>query len=108
MRSYVIASFLKIGWSDPYAFEELNNDLYGEVHKQKLNLEIDTPVYNMRRLVPNESPACLWMPKKELMVKLMRACINCRTKSDLWFNRKKTWGGLAKALDSKQSTESIE
>ena len=109
MRSYVIGSFHKIGWNDPFAHEELNSDLESEIPKPELNIEIDTPVYNLKRLVPGMSPSCLWMPKKELMVKLMRACINARTKNDLWFNRKKTWGGLSKVLDSKRtSNETVE
>ena len=33
------------------------------------------------------SPLCLFVPRKELMLKMIRACINVKSDWDLWFNR---------------------
>ncbi len=32
-------------------------------------------VYSDSRYIPNFSPYCIYIPKKEIMAKLMRACI---------------------------------
>ena len=33
------------------------------------------------------SPMCLFIPRQEIMLKLIRACIGAKTDWDLWFNR---------------------
>ena len=33
------------------------------------------------------SPMCLFIPRQEIMLKLIRACIGAKSDWDLWFNR---------------------
>ena len=42
--------------------------------------------YQYCRYVKEHSPACLYIPSKQVMFKLMRACIHVEGPQDLWFN----------------------
>ena len=33
------------------------------------------------------SPICLFLPRKEILLKLIRACIDVKDQNELWFNR---------------------
>lgn len=38
----------------------------------------------------DSSPMCLFIPRQEIMLKLIRACIGSASDWDLWFNREPT------------------
>jgi len=44
-------------------------------------------VYGPTRYIENFSPYCVYIPKQEMMFKIMRACVNVKDPMDLWFNR---------------------
>jgi hypothetical protein len=47
---------------------------------------IDDWVYPESRLVKGLSPYAIYIPNKEIMLKMMRACIQVKSPEDLWFN----------------------
>jgi hypothetical protein len=46
-------------------------------------------VYLESRYFPESSPLCIYIPKKEVMLKIMRACIGAKKTSDFWLIDKK-------------------
>jgi hypothetical protein len=49
-------------------------------------LSLDELVYDRSRFGEN-SPLCIFIPSKEVMVKIMKACIGLENPEDLWFNQ---------------------
>ena len=41
-------------------------------------------IYKIDRYKMHQSPFCIYIPCKDVMFKLMRACIGCTRKEDLW------------------------
>ena len=91
-RPWLIGLFPTIGWSDPFPEEDLAYDPLGTKYKFTKtdldNLEVDQPCYAPSRYIKGQSPHMLWIPKRELLVKLMRASVCVKNKYDLWFNRR--------------------
>ena len=44
-------------------------------------------VYFRSRYIEGFSPYCVYIPKKEIMLKLMRACVSVPKSEDLWINQ---------------------
>lgn len=42
-------------------------------------------VYEKKRYIDVQSPLCVYLPSQELLFKMMRSCIGCQKKEDLWF-----------------------
>jgi hypothetical protein len=97
-KPFLINSFQTIGWSDPFPDEDLA--ITGS-QDDGLNLTIPVSigdlVYQRSRYVKEHSPLHLYVPKKEIMLKIMRACVGIHKPQDLWFVQKK------KALSVKNS-----
>ena len=45
-------------------------------------------VYDKCRYMEGYGPKCIFIPSKQIMFKLMRACVDVQDESELWFNRK--------------------
>jgi hypothetical protein len=84
-KLYNINSFQTIGWNDPFPRDELL--VLGSIkdHKglRKPQNAYDL-VYERRRYTPECSPQCIYIPKKEIMLKLMRSCVGVEKPQDLW------------------------
>lgn len=65
--------------------DEKKEDEGLEVAKIPTSMEQD--VYPPARYLEEFSPVVIFIPKKEIMFKMMRACIGVRCTSDLWINR---------------------
>jgi hypothetical protein len=52
----------------------------------KILLKADDLAYERKRYIQDNSPYCIYLPSKEIMFKLMRACIKCEEISELWIN----------------------
>lgn len=79
-----INSFFDIGWSDPFTEESPNGlDLIKSI---KLPSCADL-VYHESRYNAKYSPYVIYLPTDDVMFKLMRACLDCKTESELWINR---------------------
>lgn len=64
---------------------------------------------------PSESPSTLYFPRKEIMLKMMRACIGVKSPQELWFNNDTSegvkdygidWGEMAAKLPASLSDPS--
>ena len=87
-KPYLINSFSKIGWADPFPNESLmmsdeeDRELFNQVKENPLK----TFIYSKERTLTKESPSMVYLPNKVVMFKIMRACIDVTDKSKLWYN----------------------
>jgi len=88
-QPFFINSFLQIGLEDPFPDDE---NLYdGSLDDEspdtyKMPSKVEHPVYAESRYINGFGPYCLYIPRRELMFKLMRACIDVKSEDELWFN----------------------
>ena len=79
-KTFLINRFFDIGWADPFAAD--NDGLV----KDQLLTDPEDLVYENCRYVQRYSPYVIYVPKKEVMLKIMRACIGCKQPKDLWIH----------------------
>jgi len=51
--------------------------------------KIEDRVYPNSRYVKGNSPYCIYIPCKEVMLKLMRACVQVKDPEELWIMKKR-------------------
>ena len=93
--SNVVSSFTQIGIEDPFPQEEykFEEDIPEVCYEPTVQPE--TEKIRWSKLIVDEcrinmedcSPECLYIPSKQVLLKLMRACIDVKDESELWFNR---------------------
>ena len=76
-----ISSFKQIAIFDPYPNEPLADF---EIPTQDLDF-----IYEDSRYKKDNSPNCIYIPSKKVMLKIMRACIGVKDEKDLWFQYQK-------------------
>ena len=89
MAPHFVNSFCQIGISDPFPdddqfIEGSLDDVDPEVYQMP-----STPselVYDNSRYLKGLGPYCVYIPRKELMLKIMRACISVTDECDLWLS----------------------
>ena len=89
-KGYLINSFQTIGWPDP--FPEDCKCVKGSIEDGfNLNIPSETMdlVYLESRYNKDFSPNFIYIPKKEVMLKIMRACVGVKKYTDFWINQKK-------------------
>lgn len=87
-RPYFINSFTIIGWSDPFPHDdEFIKGSIDDGDGMKMPTVYTDLVYNESRYIDGFSPYCIYIPKKEIMLKIMRACICVNKSEDLWINQ---------------------
>ena len=69
-KTYLINSFEQISFPDPYPSENL---FLSSCLPPK---DRDDIVYDKCRFFKNKAPYVLYIPRKEMMFKMMRACVN--------------------------------
>ena len=74
-----------IGWADPFPDKECGGAPQG-LNDLKLPMEPSDLVYAQSRYVEGNSPSVIYIPKKAIMFKLVRACLVCTSEEDLWFS----------------------
>ena len=84
--SFLINRFWTVGFADPYPDDDLNiigsvDDIPKDFHSP---CRVGDRVYPDSRYSDGNSPYCIYIPCKEVMLKLMRACIKVKTPEDLW------------------------
>ena len=90
-----VTSFNQVGIEDPfpaepYEFEEAINEICYEptIQPDTEKLRWSTLIVDESRMnMDHCSPYCLYIPSRQILLKLMRACIDVKIESDLWFNR---------------------
>lgn len=66
---------------------QVHVDEYKEENINDVEADPYKLVYNSARYVHNMSPLCLYLPRKEILFKLMRACLGVRVMKDIWYER---------------------
>ena len=96
LANYLINRFWTVGFSDPYPDDD--KILIGSVDDVppdfRTPCKVQDRVYPDSRYTPGNSPYCVYMPCKEVMLKMMRACIEVKDPAKLWIMKK----GGAEAL----------
>jgi hypothetical protein len=77
-----ITSFSQIGMLDPFPQEAYleGTKSYGKSYFQA-PLYVNDFVYSEHKYIQDSSPFILYKPRKDLLFKMMRACINVKTES---------------------------
>ena len=95
---FLINRFSQIGWTDPFADEtpEAENQASAEAADNaeadpsstgvRLPEDAEGLVYPEQRYIHGDSPAVIYIPSKEVMFKMMRACIGITDPKDLWIH----------------------
>lgn len=52
--------------------------------------DVNSLVYHRQRFTVDHSPVQIFIPRKELMLKMIRACVGVKMESKLWFNVQNT------------------
>ena len=85
-KDFMINRFFSVGITDPYPNDDLH--IFGSRDDGEDTLplpqNVEDFVYPDSRYTPGKSPYCLYIPNKEIMLKMMRACIKLKNPSDLW------------------------
>jgi len=83
VKPYLVNNLKTIGLPDPFPYEEENIVAQGDLPRPDANDQIPN-VYRKGRYIKGNSPYCLYIPNRDLMFKLMRACIKVDHPADLW------------------------
>ena len=97
LPDFTINSFHQIGLIDPFPNDEIKEDLDSssqDSSKEAVETQIfkrlpERPthlVYPLNRFRQDQSPICIYIPDKRVMLKLMRACICVTHEDQFWFN----------------------
>jgi hypothetical protein len=78
-QSYFINSFITLGLEDPFPEDDLH--IKGSVDDDsfKISTSPEDLIYERSRYHVDYSPLCIYLPREELMLKLMRACLDVKT-----------------------------
>ena len=86
-KPFFINSFKSIGLSDPFPHDdEIITGSLDDGESLKMPEKVSDLVYPESRLVPEYSPFAIYIPKKEIMLKLMRSTVMVKKKELLWIN----------------------
>ena len=83
-KTWLVNDWEDIGIADPFPNEDSTNNISFAMPEK-----CDIFVYSESRLIEDTSPYCIFIPRKEVMFKMMRACIGCNNVSDLWIFQQK-------------------
>ena len=90
-KVYFIKRFEDIGWIDPFpddpmdvSYETPSEVSGGDGPGPRIPEDISTYAYAKSRLIEGFVPTVVYEPSKEIMFKMMRACIGVTDKKDLW------------------------
>ena len=86
LHCHCINRFITVSFPDPYPDDDIN--IIGSVDDTpddlKLPHKFNDRVYPDSRYSPRMTPFSIYIPCKEVMLKLMRACIKVKHSEDLW------------------------
>ena len=90
---FLISSFEQIGWQDPFPNDCMMHAFKDKGHKcdcpkTMVPANSENLVYPESRYIKGMIPFVIYIPKKEMMMKMIRACFGVKKVEDLWFNQK--------------------
>ena len=78
--SYNINCFEVLGWKDPFPVKNYQSSFI-------IPHDIDQLVYPKSRYIEGMFPWVIYVPRQDVMFKMMRACVEVTKEEELWFNR---------------------
>ena len=89
MKGFNINSFTQIGLEDPFPDDDkfIKGSLDDVDPKVYFMPQVPTDLVYQKQRFTATSPTCVYIPRKEIMLKLMRAAIEASDVDELWFNR---------------------
>jgi hypothetical protein len=85
-QKYANLTFWSIGMADPFPDEtttaDPNCNMLGDQEFTPENL-----IYPEYKYSKEMSPLCVYIPSKQLLLKILRACMGVEEVKELWFNR---------------------
>ena len=86
LGDFNINRFFSVGISDPFPDDDLNIIGSRDDGEDFLAVpeKVEDFVYPDSRYVEGDSPNCIYIPNKEIMFKMMRACITVKDPFALW------------------------
>ena len=85
-KPHTINYFEEVGWFDPFPQTSFLTNLYdaGEFECD----DITENIYPKSRVSdPENMPKSIYIPKREMMFTMMRACVGVESEDDLFFNK---------------------
>ena len=80
-------TFWSIGMADPFPDETTMMDSENQILGNE-EFTADNLIYPEYKYRKDECPACIYVPSRPLLLKILRACMGCSSSKDLWFNKK--------------------
>ena len=87
LKQFNINSFKQIGFPDPFYNTDYLKQAVDDSSLVKFFSETTDLVYPDKWYKLENSPLCIYIPRKELMFKIMRGCIGVTKENELWFNQ---------------------
>ena len=84
VKPFNINNLETIGLPDPFPYEEKNIIAEGRLPLPDSKTGVIPNVYRPHRYMKGNSPYCVYIPNKDIMFKLMRACLKVDEVEDLW------------------------
>ena len=82
----MINRFFSIGITDPYPDDDLHIIGSRDDGEDTLPVpdKIEDLIYPISKYIEGKGPYCIYIPNKEMMFKMMRACIKVKNPKELW------------------------
>ena len=94
--NHLINNFECIGLMDPYPFEYNPHGTVAKLPDGPMDL-----VYPKHRYMEGDSPGCIYIPNKDIMFRMMRACVRVKLPTELWCYRDGKWLTNLKKAESR-------
>lgn len=88
-NKFLINTFQSIGITDPFPDDLILQEQDIQLHANS-EITIDNLVYPKARYAKGQSPLMIYIPSKQIMLKIIRACIGCNIVEEIWLNRDET------------------
>lgn len=91
-KGFLVNSWPTIGWVDPFPEDaRKENKDQPRSKRQAASVRLlrgaSDLAYPESRYLKSYSPYAIYLPSKENMLKMMRACLMCKDSTELWINR---------------------
>ena len=90
-KGFLVNNLLSIGWVDPFPEDARKDKDQSKGKRQGTSVRLlrgaGDLAYPESRYLKRYSPYAIYLPSKENMLKMMRACLMCKDSTELWINR---------------------
>ena len=105
--NFLVNSFWEVGMQDPFPDDE--DLIIGSVDDVPDDFKLPTcptdMVYPDSRYIDGNSPVAVYIPTPEVMLKMMRACIEVKDPKDLWIHQPSVCDKKPKVVEPEETLE---